>query len=106
MNILLSNDDGIDAPGLRILAGMLSPLARLWVCAPQEQQSGCGHGITVRESLFVREEEVQGAIRAWSVAGKPADCVKIALLTLLPEPMDIVISGINEGANLGTDTLY
>ena len=106
MNILLTNDDGVDSPGVQILAGWLAPLAKLWVCAPKAQQSGSGHGITVRDSILVREEKIGGAEKAWSVEGKPADCVKIALLALLPEPVDIVISGINEGTNLGTDTLY
>ncbi|MDR0469287.1 MAG: 5'/3'-nucleotidase SurE [Peptococcaceae bacterium] len=106
MNILLTNDDGIDSEGLRTLARFLAPWATLWACAPKEQQSGSGQGITVRESIWVREEDMEGVVKAWSVAGKPADCVKIALLELLPEPVDIVISGINEGANLGTDTLY
>jgi 5'-nucleotidase len=106
MNILLTNDDGIDSPGLLALADVLSPVARLWVCAPKTEQSGCGHGLTVREPLKVRDETVDGAVMAWSVEGKPGDCVKIALLTLMQEPVDIVLSGINQGANLGTDTLY
>ncbi|MCL1805287.1 MAG: 5'/3'-nucleotidase SurE [Clostridiales bacterium] len=106
INILLTNDDGVDSPGLGILAGSLAPLAKVWVCAPKTQQSGTGHGITVRDTILVREERIEGAIKAWSVEGKPADCVKIALLTLLPEAADIVISGINDGANLGTDTMY
>lgn len=106
MNILLSNDDGIDSAGVRTLAKFLAPWANVWACVPKVQQSGTGHGITVRDSLRVREEEMAGAKKAWSVEGKPADCVKMALLTLVPETVDLVISGINEGANLGTDTLY
>ena len=106
INILLTNDDGVDSRGLEILAGSLAPLARVWVCAPKTQQSGTGHGITVRETVLVREERIEGAVKAWSVEGKPADCVKIALLALMPEPADIVISGVNNGANLGTDTMY
>jgi 5'-nucleotidase len=106
MNILLTNDDGIDAQGVRTLARYLGARARVWVCAPKSQQSGTGHGITVRESLTLRDEAIDGALQAWSVEGKPADCVKLALISLLPEPVDLVVSGINAGTNLGTDTLY
>lgn len=106
MNILLTNDDGIDSQGMRVLAKHLSSCANVWVCVPKEQQSGTGMGITVRESLHVREEHVEGAQKAWSVDGKPVDCVKLAFLALLREPIDLVFSGINEGSNLGTDTLY
>lgn len=106
MNILLTNDDGIDAQGLPILAKCLSPWAKVWVCVPSEQQSGTGHGITVRETLRVREEKLEGTEKAWSVGGKPVDCVKLAFLVLMKESIDLVISGINEGTNLGTDTLY
>ena len=106
MNILLTNDDGFDSPGIRILAKRLSPLAKLWVCVPGEHQSGTGHGISVREVLQVTEEEMEGVQKAWRVNGKPVDCVKLAFLTLMAEPVDLVVSGINEGANLGTDTLY
>ncbi|MCL2165940.1 MAG: 5'/3'-nucleotidase SurE [Clostridiales bacterium] len=106
MNILLTNDDGFDSPGIRILAKRLSSQASLWACIPREQQSATGHGISVREVLHVREEHMEGVQRAWSVDGKPVDCVKLAFLSLLTEPVDLVISGINEGTNLGTDTLY
>jgi 5'-nucleotidase len=103
---LLTNDDGIHSPGIRALAQRLAPRANLWAAAPSQQRSGTGHGITVRETLRARVEEMTGTQEAWSVTGLPADCVKLALLTLLPAPVDLVISGINEGSNLGTDTLY
>ena len=106
MNILLTNDDGIDSLGIRMLAKYLSPMAKLWACVPYEQQSGSGHGLSVRETLQVRPAMIDGVEKAWSVEGKPADCVKLAFLSLLDDPVDLVISGINEGANLGTDTLY
>lgn len=106
MNILLTNDDGIASQGVRILAKALSDAAKVWACVPKEQQSAVSHMITVRESLTVREESIDGVQRAWSVDGKPVDCVKLAFLSLLEEPIDLVISGINEGSNLGTDTLY
>ena len=106
MNVLLTNDDGVHSQGIRSLAAKLAPWASLWICAPKEQQSAMSHGITVRDTLRVRELAISGAKQAWSVEGRPADCVKIAILMLLPEPVDLVISGINEGSNLGTDTLY
>ena len=106
MNILLTNDDGFDSPGIRILAKHLVSIANLWASIPREQQSATGHGISVREVLHVREEHMEGVQRAWSVDGKPVDCVKLAFLSLMTEPIDLVISGINEGTNLGTDTLY
>ena len=106
INILLVNDDGIDSLGIRSLAKALTGLGEIWIVAPAIQRSAVGHGITVRRGMKVRKAEVEGAKAAWSIDGKPADCVKLAVTELLPEPMDLLLSGINEGPNLGTDTLY
>ena len=106
INILLVNDDGIDSLGIRSLAKALTGLGEIWIVAPAIQRSAVGHGITVRRGMKVRKVEVEGAKAAWSIDGKPADCVKLAVTELLPEPMDLLLSGINEGPNLGTDTLY
>ena len=104
--ILVTNDDGIEAPGLHALVLELSSIATVIVCAPKEEQSASSHALTVRESLLVEEVHMDGAHQAWSVDGKPADCVKLAVLGLVKEPIMLVIAGINKGSNLGTDTLY
>ena len=106
MRILLANDDGIKAPGLHALAEALEPLAELYVVAPAREQSGTGHGITVRDPIRVRDYQIAGVKQSWVVAGTPADCVKIALARLVPENIDLVVAGINHGANLGSDVLY
>ncbi|MEA4892841.1 MAG: 5'/3'-nucleotidase SurE [Peptococcaceae bacterium] len=105
-NILLVNDDGIDSPGIRSLILELKGLGQIWVAAPSAQRSAASHGITVRRGMAVRQVPVEGTKCAWSIGGKPADCIKMAVVQLLNEPMDLLISGINEGPNLGTDTLY
>ena len=106
MNILLCNDDGVDSQGVRSLIKSLQPLAKLWLATPSSQRSATSHGITTRELIPVKVISIEGTVKAWSIGGLPADCVKLALIELLDEPIDLVISGINEGSNLGTDTLY
>ena len=106
INILLVNDDGIDSPGIRALVRELGGLGQVWVTAPSSQRSAASHGITTRRGMAVRQVKLDGAAGAWSIGGKPADCVKMAVVQLLDQPMDLLISGINEGSNLGTDTLY
>jgi 5'-nucleotidase len=106
MKILLSNDDGIEAQGLQILGQALSEIAEVYVAAPMEEQSGAGHGITVRRPLYARRLALPFAAKAWAVGGLPADCVKLALEELLPVKPDMVVSGINAGANLGNDIIY
>ena len=106
MNILLTNDDGINSPALGVLTRLLSSFSNVWVCAPETQQSGASHGIVVHDTVTVRRAMVDGAIEAWSVDGYPSDCVRVAFMRLLKEPIDIVVSGINHGANLGTDIFY
>lgn len=108
MKILLTNDDGILAEGIRNLAKALGTVAEVFVFAPDSQRSACGHGITVAVPIEVRETEVSGATAAWSLSGTPADCVKLGLRILKEHniAVDYVFSGINHGSNLGTDTLY
>lgn len=106
INILLTNDDGIDSQGVRSLIRALNPFGRLWLATPSSQRSATSHGITTRDTIPVEEVRIDGTERAWRIGGMPADCVKLALIELIPEPIHLVISGINEGANLGTDTLY
>ena len=110
MRILLTNDDGIYAPGLRALRDVLLPLGRVTVVAPATEQSATGHSVTLLAPLLVNEvfEEVHGERTrlGWAVEGRPADCVKLALLELLPEPPDLIVSGMNAGSNAGINVLY
>jgi 5'-nucleotidase len=105
--ILLSNDDGYDAPGLRALAEALAPLGRVRVAAPHENNSGVGHATTTREFVRVREVEIISGVKGWAIAARPATCVRMALENLLEgEKPDIVVSGINRGENLGIVVNY
>ena len=108
MKILVTNDDGIMARGIRELAGALASEAEIYVFAPETQKSACGHGITMGHPLAVNEVKFAKATGAWSVSGTPADCVKLGLSILKEQKIEIdfVYSGINHGSNLGTDTLY
>lgn len=102
MRILLSNDDGYFAPGLEVLARTLSALGRVTVVAPERDRSGASHSLTLDRPLLVRE----AASGFRYVNGTPTDCVHLAITGLLDEPPDVVVSGINNGANMGEDTLY
>ena len=102
MRILLSNDDGYFAPGITLLAEMLAPLAEITVVAPERDRSGASNSLTLDRPLTVRR--TQG--RTHYVNGTPTDCVHLAVTGLLKELPDIVISGINHGANMGDDTIY
>lgn len=102
MKILLSNDDGYGAPGLQALAEALSSRAELTVVAPDRNRSGASNSLTLESPLRVRHH----GERIYSVNGTPTDCVHIAITGLLDGDPDMVISGINHGANLGDDVLY
>ena len=107
-NFLLVNDDGFDSEGLRALADALGGLGKIYICAPDTQQSGMSHSITLATSFEIVELEYPGAEKAWRVSGTPADCTKVGLQFCreLGVAIDVVYSGINKGSNLGTDTLY
>src|SRR5262245_59935984 len=107
MKILLTNDDGIYAPGLRALLPELRKLGEVVVVAPAGEQSAVGHSVTLMTPLIVQEilDENKAPI-GWAVEGKPADCVKLALRELLPQPPDLIVSGLNAGANVGINVLY
>lgn len=108
MRILLTNDDGIFAEGLAVLRRALADLAEaIYVIAPDRERSAVSHAITMHRPLRVRETKFQDPrCRGWVVDGTPADCVKLALESLVPAPPDLVVAGINLGPNLGTDVLY
>lgn len=106
MRILLTNDDGIYAPGLEALARELARLGPVQVVAPVIEQSGVSHSITYLEPLIVQDIYRNGCPFGRAVGGSPADCVKLAVLELCPEPPELVVSGINAGANSGINVLY
>jgi 5'-nucleotidase len=108
-NILISNDDGIFALGVRTLANTLAQAGhQVTVVCPDRERSATGHGLTLHQPI--RAQEVDSVfdqpVVAWSCSGTPADCVKFALSAVLPTRPDFVCSGINHGPNLGTDVLY
>lgn len=105
MRILITNDDGIQAAGIRALARGLSAIAQVTVVAPEMQRSAVGHGITLHKPLRLDEVEFDGDIPAYASNGTPADCIILGTQSDLPEP-DFVASGINAGANLGEEVLY
>lgn len=109
MKLLLSNDDGIFALGIRSLANTLAQAGHdVTVVCPDRERSATGHGLTLHDPI--RAEVVDTifhpTVKAWSCSGTPSDCVKLALGALLDSPPDFVLSGINHGSNLGTDVLY
>lgn len=109
MKLLISNDDGINALGVRSLANGLAEAGHeVTVVCPDRERSATGHGLTIHHPI--RAEMVESIfhpnIKAWSCSGTPSDCVKLALWALLESPPDFVLAGINHGANLGTDVLY
>lgn len=107
MRILLTNDDGIYAPGLQALRKELLTLGEVIVCAPATEQSAAGHSVTLLSPLIVQEVfDEQKRFVGWAVEGRPADCVKLALVELLPDPPDLIVSGLNAGANAGINVLY
>jgi 5'/3'-nucleotidase len=107
LRILLTNDDGIYAPGLQALRKELMQIGDVVVCAPATEQSAAGHSVTLMAPLIVQEVmDDQKRFLGWAVEGKPADCVKLALVELLPDPPDLVVSGLNAGANAGINVLY
>ncbi len=107
MRILLTNDDGVFAPGLSALEQQLRHLGEVVVVAPATEQSGVGHSITFLTPLICKSIHRDGRHWAWAVDGSPADCVKLAIGELFrDQPIDLVVSGINNGLNAGINVLY
>ena len=109
MKILISNDDGIAANGIRCLSEVLSQEHEVYVIAPDHERSAAGHSLTLHTPIRVEEVEAYYNVkRAWVTTGTPGDCVKIGINAILSkdEQPDLVISGINHGPNLGADILY
>jgi len=109
MKLLISNDDGIFALGIRTLANTLAEDGNdVTVVCPDRERSATGHGLTLHDPIRAEVVETifHPAVKAWSCSGTPSDCVKLALGALIDSPPDLVLSGINHGSNLGTDVLY
>ena len=103
MRILLTNDDGYHAPGLTVLEAIARTISDdIWVCAPAEEQSGAGHSLTLTRPVRLQ----QLGERRFAVTGTPTDSVMMALRTVMPDAPDIILSGVNRGANLGDDITY
>ena len=109
MKILISNDDGILANGIRALIEALAPCHDVYVVAPDRERSAAGHSLTLHTPIRVEEVEPKyGAKRCWMTSGTPGDCVKMAITAILDEneKPDLVISGLNHGPNLGIDIIH
>jgi 5'-nucleotidase len=106
MDILITNDDGIYAPGLGALHKRLTARHSVSVIAPDREQSAVGHAITLNEPLRANKVSINGAFEGYAVTGTPADCIKMGVLEILDSKPDMVISGINPGANVGVNINY
>ena len=108
MRILITNDDGIDAAGIRKLAQIAVKISdEVYIVAPSRQRSAVSHSITVAEALRIRRVPFSVEVKAaYSCSGMPADCVKVAVQAVLDRRPDVVISGINNGHNMGYDSVY
>ncbi|WP_324828333.1 5'/3'-nucleotidase SurE [Qipengyuania zhejiangensis] len=103
MRILLTNDDGIRAPGLKVLEDIARQFSDdIWICAPDEEQSGMGHALTLTRPVRLRQHDE----RRFSVTGTPTDAVTMGLRRVVPGPPDLILSGVNRGANLADDITY
>jgi len=102
--ILVTNDDGVRAPGILALAMALQPLGEITIAAPADNQSGKGHSIVTSDPIFVDQVTLAGGLHAFSIVATPASCVKVGVRALMTERPDLVVSGINRGYNLGLVT--
>ena len=104
--ILITNDDGITAPGIRNLVEAVKDLGKVVVVAPDKPQSGMGHAITIGQPLRMHKVEVFEGVEAWQTTGTPVDCVKLAVDKVLHRKPDLCLSGINHGANHSINVIY
>jgi 5'-nucleotidase len=106
--ILITNDDGITAPGIRALIEVMNELGEVFVVAPSAPQSGMGHAITINDTLYCDALVIdkEGAQKEYSVSGTPADCVKLAMNEILDRKPDLCVSGINHGSNSSINVIY
>jgi len=106
LRILLTNDDGVTAPGLVALAQRLRPLGEVLVVAPERQQSATSHSATLHKPIRVAPAQVAEGVLAYACSGTPSDCVALGVANLSSGPVDIIAAGINHGRNLGIDVTY
>ena len=104
--ILVTNDDGITAPGLKALVQVASKLGKVVVIAPDSPQSGMGHAITVNSPIRIDKSEVFDEIKSFTCSGTPVDCVKVGIFHVLKRKPDLIVSGINHGSNAATNVIY
>ena len=105
--ILVTNDDGITAPGLRTLIKVMNTIGEVIVVAPDSPQSAMGHAITINDTLYCKKEQIDGGPqKEYSTSGTPADCVKLAIHELLDRKPDLCVSGINHGSNSSINVIY
>lgn len=104
--ILVTNDDGIHAPGIRALIEAVKPLGQVVVVAPDKPQSGMGHAITLNDPLRLKKVDIFGDIEAYSCSGTPVDCVKLAKDKILHKKPELCVSGINHGSNSSINIIY
>jgi len=106
MQILLTNDDGIFAPGLAAIYKELLSIGDVMVVAPADSRSGASHSVTFWQPLVCNKVDINGQFTGFSVKGSPADCVKLAAMQLCKEPIGLLVAGINAGANVGINVYY
>ena len=104
--ILVTNDDGITAPGIAALIEVVKTLGDVVVVAPDKPQSGMGHAITINSTLRINKVNIYGVQEEYSCSGTPVDCVKIAINKILKRKPDLVVSGINHGSNMSINVIY
>ena len=104
--ILVTNDDGITAPGIRALISVMNTIGDVVVVAPDSPQSGMGHAITVNSTLHIEKVSIDGKQTEYSCSGTPADCVKLAVREILDRTPDLCVSGINHGSNSSINVIY
>jgi len=106
IKILITNDDGIEADGLKYLWEALVDFAELYIIAPMTEKSGVGLAITIRDPIHIQPVQWEKGTKAWKINGTPADCVRMGMSVILNSPPDLIVSGINRGANSGRNVLY
>ena len=106
MRILVTNDDGIRAPGILTLVEVAKQFGEVKVVAPDHERSACGHSMTMRDPLRAQPVSNYDEIEAWEISGVPVDCVNVGLTEMFPDGCDLILSGINNGPNLGFDITY
>ena len=104
--ILISNDDGITAPGIQALISVMQEIGDVIVVAPDKPQSAMGHAITINQTIRLTETHLYPNVKAYQCSGTPVDCVKIAIDKILPRKADLMVSGINHGANSSINVIY